>query len=381
MADSPQNLRVALLAGSLVQGGAEKQLVYMARALQQANVEIRIYSLTQGEPYESVLESIGLSPTWIGRFNNPLSRVLALAGAIRKFRPHFLQSTHFFSNLYVSIVARLCGIVAIGTLRNDTFFEVNANGRWGKWLLRMPSALIANSMAARRNAETFGIRAEKIRILANVIDLADFDVQITGTKLEKVGVDQPLVVAVGRLVHEKRLDRFVTALALARREISVLKGIIIGDGPEKLNLELMAKTLDLLPHGLQFLGRRCDVPALLSQTDMFLHTSDHEGFPNVLLEAMAARLPIITTPAGDASVVVQDGVTGYMVPFDDVEGMAERMVHLAKSAQLRRQLGEAGRRRVEQHYSFDGLADGLLSIYRHIAVEQNDRHVLNFLPA
>jgi glycosyltransferase involved in cell wall biosynthesis len=125
-----------------------------------------------------------------------------------------------------------------------------------------------------------------------------------------------------------------------------------------------------------FLGRREDVPALLKQADMLVLSSDYEGFPNVVLEAMAARLPVITTPAGDANIAVQNGNTGYVVHFDDVTGMAECMVRLSKSPGLRWQLGEAARKRVEQHFSFEHLAGRLLSIYRKSALQHNRTDLL-----
>jgi glycosyltransferase involved in cell wall biosynthesis len=112
---------------------------------------------------------------------------------------------------------------------------------------------------------------------------------------------------------------------------------------------------------------------------MLVVSSDHEGFPNVVLEAMAARLPVVTTPAGDAGVVVRDCVTGYVVPFNDTEAMASRMVQLAKSADLRRRFGAGGREQVEQHYSFENLADRILSIYRDIAAQQGKQKVLSIL--
>src|SRR5262249_42873838 len=71
------DLRVAMVAGTLGQGGAEKQLVYIANALHQAGVEVRVYSLTRGEFYESSLRALGIAPIWIGRFNTPLARVSA----------------------------------------------------------------------------------------------------------------------------------------------------------------------------------------------------------------------------------------------------------------------------------------------------------------
>jgi glycosyltransferase involved in cell wall biosynthesis len=109
--------------------------------------------------------------------------------------------------------------------------------------------------------------------------------------------------------------------------------------------------------------------------------SDNEGFPNVLLEAMAARLPVITTPAGDCGRVIEDSVTGYVVPFGDVKALSDRMVILGKDLEIRKQFGEAGRKRVEQEYSFDQLAAKLIHTYRDVARQQEKRRVLNSLPA
>jgi glycosyltransferase involved in cell wall biosynthesis len=88
--------------------------------------------------------------------------------------------------------------------------------------------------------------------------------------------------------------------------------------------------------------------------------------PNVILEAMAAKLPIITTPAGDAGIAVEHGTTGYVVPFDDIDTLASYMVTLSSSAELRQKLGDAGRKRVEQFYSYDLLGTRLLDIYKEM---------------
>jgi glycosyltransferase involved in cell wall biosynthesis len=374
-----ERLRVALLAGTLAQGGAEKQLVYMTRALRAAGAEVRVYSLTRGEIHEPILRALGCEPIWIGRYTNPLIRLMVLNMALRQYRPHVLQAAHFYTNLYTTISGHLWNIMTIGAIRNDARQDINLNGRWGHTLLRMPSVIVANSYAARRNAETMGVRSDAVRVVPNVIDLAAFDNLVVQGARAPSQVHSPMAVAVAKFKAQKRLDRFLGALALARREVPDLKGMLIGDGAEQSRLEALAHDLGLFPDGLLFLGRRNDVPALLSHASMLVLSSDHEGFPNVILEAMAARLPVITTPAGDSGLVVQDGITGYVVPFDDIESMAERMIQLARSSNLRRELGVAGRNRVEKLYSFDGLADQLLSTYRSIAERRHDARLLSVL--
>ncbi|HEU5049496.1 MAG TPA: glycosyltransferase family 4 protein, partial [Gemmatimonadales bacterium] len=99
-------LRVALVAGTLGRGGAEKQLVYMAGALADAGVEVRVFALTRGEIHEHALMARGLAPRWIGRAPWPPLRLGALAAGLARFRPHVVQAGHFFTNLYVATGAR-----------------------------------------------------------------------------------------------------------------------------------------------------------------------------------------------------------------------------------------------------------------------------------
>jgi glycosyltransferase involved in cell wall biosynthesis len=381
-------LRVALVAGTLVQGGAEKQLVYMARALRAAGVDVRVYSLTRGEFYDGVLARLGLPPHWFGRSGNRFRRLIALTAALREFRPHIIQATHFYTNLYAALSALLCNSLAIGCCRNDVFSEVRDVKPLGGWSLRLPPALLVNSDAAKRNAQVLGVKPEKIQVVSNVIDLDAFDRETeldgpTGhAELDQPKAEgrRPVALAIGRLVEQKRFDRFLAALARARWAVPGLKGFLVGEGPGRAVLEERACALGPLPDHLAFLGHRRDVPALLRRADILVLSSGYEGFPNVVLEAMAARVPVITTPAGDAAAVVQDGVAGYVIPFEDEEGMAASIIRLAESPGLRSRLGEAGRVRAERDYSPDGLAERLLSIYHSLSVRHRRRNFPDLLP-
>jgi glycosyltransferase involved in cell wall biosynthesis len=376
-------LRIALIAGTLGQAGAEKQLVYMARSLRDAGADVRVYSVTKGEFYEADLRALGVEPRWFGRFDNIrfgniLLRLTSLAAQLGPFRPHIVQSTHFFCNMYAGLCARLFGSLAIGAMRNDLDHERHACGRWTRLSLRLPSAIIANSRAALCGVDEFGVDPNSMVVLNNAIDLEDFD-RSSGLRSSDSTWDAggpPVALAVGRMYPEKRFDRFLAALSAARRISPVVRGVIVGDGPGWSDLRCRAQDFGLLPDGVLFLGRRNDVPALLGRAAMLVLSSDHEGCPNVVLEAMAARRPVVTTPAGDAGVVIEDGVSGYVVPFEDVEAMAGRMAGLAESPELRRRFGEAGRRRIEKDYAYDGLAERLISAYKAIAEQQGRGELL-----
>lgn len=379
MSKSDHRLCVALLVGTLGQGGAEKQLVYMARALAQSGANVRVYCLTQGEFYESVLQAYGIPVIWSGKVANPLVRLGILLQQLSSFSPHIIQSTHPYINLYTALTGRLLNAVSLGAMRSSLYHSRQGNGAWTPWLIKTPHAIVANSQNAYADLiEQRLVQQQHCYMLSNVIDLSEFDNQSTFTTSFERDTEHIIVAFVGRLIPVKRLDRFLRVLALSCQHMPDIRGLVIGDGPEYRASQALAEQL-MGADTVTFLGNRHDVPGILTQFDILILTSDSEGFPNVLLEAMAARLPVITTPAGDAGTVVVHEVTGYVQPYDDILSMAECIVRLAQSPDLRRQLGQAGRRRVEEQYSFEGLAENLLAIYDDIARRYQNQRLLHVL--
>jgi len=376
-------LRVALIAGTLAQGGAEKQLFYTARALQEAGAEVRLYCLTRGEFYEARFREIGLPPIFVGRVSNPIIRLCVLWALLLRFRPHVVQSGHAFTNIHAAIVGRALGIASLGAIRSSLTLTHELYGRWTRLLISTPAALLVNSiMAINELADSGLVSRGRLYLVLNAIDLQAFDLADDRIQASQIpDKARPSAILLGRLVEVKRVDRFLRALALARSEEPALRGVIVGDGPARPGWQALAAELGLSPSDARFVGQRDEIVPLLRESNMLVLCSDEEGFPNVLLEAMAASLPVIATPAGDSSLVIQEGASGYIVEFDDVEGIAERMVRLVRSPELASQLGETGRIRVEQLYSVTGLASKLLAIYRQIAERQKDRRLLNILEA
>jgi glycosyltransferase involved in cell wall biosynthesis len=373
------DLRVALVAGSLTRGGAEKQLVYLARTLSRAGVHVRVFALARGEHHEPELRDAGVELEWVAAADMPPARAVHLCRLVRRFRPHVVQATHFFVNLYVVAAARLGGATEIGCVRNDLHFDMSECGVWGGSLLRTPRTVLVNSRAAAQAAAALGVDPSRVRLLPNVIDLAAFDAERRGLPARRRG-GEVVAAAVARLVPAKRLDRFLRALHRARAQGAALRGLIVGDGPERPRLQALASELGL-SQATDFTGGRSDVPRVLGHADLLVLTSDHEGFPNVILEGMAACLPVVATPAGDAASLVTEGQTGYVVPFDDEHRLAERLGMLAGSPTLRRILGERARAEVEREYGVGTLLPRALHLYRSAAAGQANRPALRALDA
>jgi len=355
-------MRVALIASSLRRAGAEKQFCYTARALAAAGIDARVFYLGAGDYYQKILTEADIPVRQIFNRGQSYLMLLRLIRALAVLKPEVVLASQFGDLMFAGLAGRLCRALVLGGVRSDGFYEIRTSGWRSSWMLKLAHGLIANSHRAMDNLASLGIDARKIAIMPNVIDLADFDQKMTNPFVSPVPADRIPITAVGSLQNCKRFDRFIDGLALARRKEPALFGIIAGDDlGERAALELRAKGLGLLPGHFTFLGDCDHIPSLLAQSRLLISCSEYEGFPNVILEAMSARLPVLTTPSGDAARIVKDGTTGFLLKPDDAQGMADCIVNLVRNPTLAEQMGESGRNQVERHYNITSLAPRLLS--------------------
>ncbi len=162
--------------------------------------------------------------------------------------------------------------------------------------------------------------------------------------------DHVMLLLLGRLEESKRPGLFLDLVAELRRRGIDARGVIAGDGP-------LLKDLRSRADGhVAVLGRRDDVPELLNSADLLVLVSLHEGMPGVLIEAGMAGLPSVTTDVEGARAVVEDGVTGLVVPRHDFDRLVEATASLARDPELRRRMGEAARRRCVERFTLEASA-------------------------
>lgn len=354
-----KGLRIAFIAGTLGQGGAERQLFYMVKTLIEHGAYPRVLCLTQGEFWEEKIRALGVPVIWVGQSTSRLMRLFRIVQELRYHPVDIVQSQHFYTNLYAVAAARLLALREVGAIRNDSFSEVWANGRLlGRLSLRTPRIIAANSRQGIQNAIKLGIPAERLFFLPNVVDTGYFR-PLTYRKRHQVRL-----LLVGRLVHQKRVDRFLTVLAKIRAIAEVpVSGLIVGDGPLRSILEQQAKALGLLPDGVEFRGQVSDMRPIYKEADILVLTSDWEGTPNVILEAMASGLPVVATKVGGVPEVVQHELTGYLVHPDDEDSMVDVLLRLIHEPSLREEMGASGRAYVEKHHSLQRLPFLLQELY------------------
>jgi glycosyltransferase involved in cell wall biosynthesis len=154
------------------------------------------------------------------------------------------------------------------------------------------------------------------------------------------------------LREEKRIDVLIASVPRIRTRYPDVEFQIVGDGRCREQLMKLATALGVLPQ-VRFMGHRDDVPAILSESDLFVLPSESEASPNVILEAMAAGLPVVASNVGGIPELVTDGVTGSLVPPADSDALAAALLDLLDHPGRATAFGQAGRARIEQEHSFD----------------------------
>jgi glycosyltransferase involved in cell wall biosynthesis len=218
------------------------------------------------------------------------------------------------------------------------------------------SVVIANSRGLHDLAASFDSTID-IPIIPNGVDLEKFSSLAHDWS-------PPHLLSVGRVVHQKGLDLGLQALA-GIKDLE-WEWDIAGDGPALSLLQAMAAE-----HGLQdrvrFLGWQTQeqLRQLYSAANLFLFPSRHEGMPNAILEAMASGLPVVATRISGNEELVADSETGSLVPAEDVESLRESLRVLLPRAELREEMGRAARRRVEQNFSWNNVAQQYQSMLQN----------------
>jgi glycosyltransferase involved in cell wall biosynthesis len=199
--------------------------------------------------------------------------------------------------------------------------------------------------------------------IPNSVDVSAYDALPT-TDPPSASPHLHVVGTVGRLVPQKGLDSFIAAAALVLAQSSDTEFWIIGEGP--LHHSLSRQILALgLGDRVKMLGNRADVSALLQQLSVFVSASQWEAVCFAILEALAARRPVVATRVLGSSELVQDGLTGLLVPPDDPAAMSQAILRLLNDPALAHTLGENGRQLVETRYSLQTMTKQVLAVYQH----------------
>jgi glycosyltransferase involved in cell wall biosynthesis len=223
----------------------------------------------------------------------------------------------------------------------------------GHFLRRM-DAWVGNSQGlASEIHDFFRTPRDRIFTIGNPIDFEELDTLAARTnQMSTANAVRPVIISVGRLCRQKRHDLLIDAFAQVRKRTET-QLIICGEGPLRESLQSRAERLGVARDVL-LVGHDSNPFRRLGQADLFVLTSDREGLPNALIEAQALGLPAVSTrcPTGPEEII-EDGVTGFLVPVGDADAIASAILDLLSDVPARRRLGAAARERIHSLYDHE----------------------------
>lgn len=335
-------LRVVLVTNGLHLSGAERQMLHVAQALVERGDRVAVLSLLSTAAFDEELAALGIPAVQL-RMRRPARGVSAVVEAtrlLRRWRPDVLISFVYQANVLGRLAGRAAGVgVVISSIRNERF-----GGRARDAVLRATDRLatittVNSVLAAQRLVRDRVVPAGRLHVIGNAIDMERFRQPQRRTPARGgLGVaDHEFVwLTVGRLEPQKDHETLLAAFARVHDARPHARLLIAGDGGLAAPLRQQAAAIGD-GTAARLVGARSDVPDLLAAADGFVLSSRWEGLPNVVMEAMAAGLPVVATDVGGTRELVRHGRTGFLVPAGDAGRLAGRMAETMTLTPRRRQ--------------------------------------------
>ncbi len=385
-ADSVEPVKVLVFQNRFLIGGQERQTVLHLGTLDRSRWEPMVRCLRlEGEHLED-LARIGVRPESLGirKMARPatLWRVARLAARLRAEGVALVHAQDFYTNTLGLLAARLAGIPCIVT-RVDLAHALDRVQRQALAVLsRHAARVLVNALCIREACLRDGVRVERIALVRNGIDLPAFDgaaacepsATVDGRLSPSGPLDlgRPTVVQVANMHHPvKGQTDLLVAMREVLREVPEAQLVLVGDGALRPTLQRTAGELGLAGR-VRFAGYRRDVPAILARATVAVSASHAEGISNAVLEAMAARRPVVGTAVGGTPELVRDGANGFLVPPGTPPQLARRIVELLREPALARRMGEKGRQLVEREFGVEAMRQSYDALYSGLVGRRDD---------
>ena len=363
-------LRILQLIPTLDRSGAEKQMVLLAKGLPADRFTVEVATLTRTGPLEGELKVAGIPVTAIGKRLKFDPQALArLVRLLQTGRFDVLQTWIFAANTYGRIAARIAKVPVVITTEMAVDLWKGKTERFiDRRLARWCDRLVGNSQAVVDYHRALGVPEDRLMMIYSGINEEEPPPVDPALVRAEFGfaADAPLVLFAGRLAEQKRVDDLLKALDVLQHVQGDVRTLIAGDGPLRSRLEELA-CLYHLSERVRFLGHRDDVPRLMAAANLVVLPSAYEGLPNLVLEAMLFRKPVVATAAPGTTEVVLDGQNGVLVPIGNPPLLARAIRDVIRDGALAQRLGRAGREHVLAHFAAQTMIDRFTALYDELA--------------
>ncbi|MFI9650067.1 glycosyltransferase [Streptomyces sp. NPDC052040] len=358
------------MIGQLGLGGAEKQLVLLARGLSARGIRTHLLVMFETGAREEELRHSGVTLVELGFRRRSPGRFSRLASVraflrfvlfLRRERPQVLQAFLFHAYVMAAPAARLARVpVLLAGRRSLGFFKAGNRPALAveRVATRWTDFLVANASAIADEVQREeGVPAAKISVIPNGMRPEEFEI----AEPAEVATSLPVVLCVANLAVHKGHRYLLQACAALRDGGHPCTLVLIGDGPERLALQRTAERLGL---DVRFLGARTDVTRHLARADAVVLPSLSEGSSNAVAEAMAAGRPVVATAVGGTPELLEG--RGILVPPADPAALAEGLGRLLGDPDTAAALGRAAREWALANLTADVMVDRYIALYREL---------------
>ncbi len=370
-----KTLSIALCITDLEIGGAERCLVELATRANPERFRCVVYCLAPQpkSPQNSCLpmleaarietHCLGARGAWLFPWVLRQLRRLLIAQ-----QPHLVQTFLFHGNMVGRIAARNAGVPrVVSGIR-----VAQRRPRWRLWVDRLTDRLVdrhvcVSGSVARFSQEVGGLPAGKLTVIPNGVDLRRFSAR-NRADLVPLGVaeNRRVVVCVGRLTEQKGLAWLISSAASWLERVPDCDLLLVGRGPMERRLRWMCEELGI-GERVHFAGWRADVPEILAASDLLLLPSAWEGMPNIVLEAMASRLPVVATDVEGVAELLGSEAGRQTVPYGDSQALGNKVVTLLENRQEAARLGAENRRRAEERFDLARMVNAYEEVWEVLA--------------
>jgi glycosyltransferase involved in cell wall biosynthesis len=352
-------IKVALCITDLDLGGAERCLTELALRLDRQRFSPVVYCLGPRPTRDAascvpMLEAAGVEVHCLG--GRRIWQFPIVAGRLKRLlaaqNPQIVQTFLFHANILGRIIARRAGVRAV--LSGIRVAE--RGSQWHLWLDKLTEGWVDRFVCVSRSVADFstthgGLPPQKLVVIANGIDLDRYPAQ-QPVDLTSLGIrpGRRVVTFVGRLEPQKGSEWLIETAPALLAALDDCDLLLVGEGPLRHRLEAACATAGLSGR-VHFAGWRADVPEILAATDLLVLPSVWEGMPNVVLEAMASRRPVVASDVEGVRELLGPAASQQTVPYGDTQGFIVKVVSFVLDDALADAVGQENRRRAEENFA------------------------------
>jgi L-malate glycosyltransferase len=356
---------VFLVSNTLEVGGSERQFATLVESISRERFDVHPACLRRIGGLVARLGEIPEFPPGGRLIGLQAQRAqLAMARTMRHDGIAVAHAFDFYTNLMLIPAARVAGVPVIGSHRQLGDLLTRAQFKAQSWAFRFCHRVVCNSRAAAVSLRAAGLPEQKLEIIPNGLTEDAFG------KCAPAIPRQPGVVRVGMIARmnsaAKNHAAFLKAAAQLLTQCPTAEFVLVGDGPLRPGLESMAAELGI-KEKVFFVGERHDIPAMLASVDASVLISSSESLSNVILESMAAGVPVVATDVGGNPELVKDGETGLLVPARDERKLVEALAHLVRDPVARARYASRSREFARSHFHIDEVCKRFEQLYLMLA--------------